>query len=166
MSHHQSAKTKRVIQSKGEFNLALALAQRTILFKTKSWSKFILILHLGWKCISNILKRVILSRHFIWLIKLFYTLDFILKSNTKYEIWILFRQNSKHAPIRTGHYSNWISMIFPPIFTIICLVDPFLFEHVWWNSNLIDVFVTWTYIVRIHCDDSKAGTLLGIYLPP
>ena len=107
--------------------------------KAKNGSKFILTILQGWKCISNILKRVILSRYFIRLIKLFYTLDFLLKSNIKYEIWILFHQNSKHAPIRTGHYSNWISMIFPPIFTIICLAYPFLVEHVWWNSNLIDV---------------------------
>ena len=114
--------------------------------KAKNWSKFILTIIQGWKCISNILKRVILSRHFIRLIKLFYTLDFLLKSNIKYEIWILFHQNSKHAPIRTGHYSNWISMIFPPIFTIICLAYPFLVEHVWWNSNLIDVFIAQIFL--------------------
>ena len=107
MSHHQSVKTK-YFSVWGCFYMV---------FKQKCSP-----IHVGWK--YNLNRPNIFCRfnpicHFLRLIKLFYNLDLTPKNNISSRTKvILFQQNSKHAPIRTGHYSNWISMIFPPIFTI------------------------------------------------
>ena len=106
MSHHQSVKTK-YFSVRGLFYMV---------FKQKCSP-----IHVGWEYNLNrpFFLQIQPCFYVIRLIKLFYNLDLTPKNNISSRAKvILFQQNSKHAPIRTGHYSNWISMIFPPIFTI------------------------------------------------